>query len=428
MVHINPYHKRFINTPEPTVAPTFAAGSQSAAVPIYGNGGKDFSPNEFNPNNDKDLAGAEEKVAAEAKANADNVSEVSALKDAAAEYLKAHGLDEVHNLKDVSQMTLEEMKEELKSYGVNAGVEKESVIKAELQNAREERAVYDKGSDVVDGHIGTFVQGQSLYCSVLAHLDNMSDEEMQSMVQTKTDTNGQKIYVVTFPSDRCTEGNSVEVTEAELRSGEITVTEESGEQRTLNDFPKGDADVTMITMAFVKRFGTKISDKGAWIYNTENRFAKPGTQPFKDNQFLEDVTDYSTLVGRSINFLNSDELRRKGNDVKSSLENEDLSWIKDNTHRRMVQRSEGFVTTLSDGRKACIARHGILLSDGTKIENFHAMAIKGYDAQTKELIISGSEFNNMTQVRVPVELLQFMETGAPEGFPGVDRTPLPDDE
>lgn len=441
MVHFNPESFRRVQgnpLPQPTVTPQITQSQIKS--PLFGTEAPSPQPT-VPPQTDYSLSKTSEKTTSaqefpdadpdahthvRAEAHQAAIEDLDSTKKAAEEYLKARGLDEVHNLKDISQMTPDEIHEELTTYGVTISSSEERNI-ANLTRARDVRAVHDKGSDDVDGHIGTYIQGQSKYCTVLAHLDNMSDEEIQSMVQTKTDENGQKVYVVTFPSDQGTEGNSVVVTEAELKSGEITVTEGNGEQRTLKDFPKGDADITMITMAYVKRFGSNISDNGAWIFNVENRFAMPGTQQFKDNQFLEDITDYSTLVGRSICFLNEGEIARKGYEVKS-LTNEDLSWISNTTERNSASACAGLVTTLSDGRNVCITKNGIILSDGTKIENYHAMSVKGYDAQTKELIISGSEFNNMTQVRVPVELLKFMETAGHEGFPGVDRTPLPPED
>ena len=53
------------------------------------------------------------------------------------------------------------------------------------------------------------------------------------------------------------------------------------------------------------------------------------------------------------------------------------------------------------------------------------MEIRKYDDTTKELIISGSEFNNMSEVRIPIELLQFYETASLPGTPGVEETPDP---
>ena len=138
----------------------------------------------------------------------------------------------------------------------------------------------------------------------------------------------------------------------------------------------------------------------------------------------EMITDYKSLEGSIVSCLSSDELKRKGFDVKQ-LKSEDLSWIPNKTDRLLAQMSEGFVYTLDNGQRACITPIGIFLENGTKFAQKHAMEIRRYDEKTNELLISGNEFNNMSELRIPTELLQFCETASLPGTPGVDKTPDP---
>lgn len=334
-----------------------------------------------------------------------------------------NGLNEVKNLKDVSQMSKEEVLVELQEYGINIDTNNELKLRSELLAARENRFINDEHSNEIDGHIGTYVQGKSMYCTILSKLDTMSDEQIKSMITHKTNENGEKIYIITFPIDENT-NNSVEVTEAELLSNQITITE-NNTPRIINDFPRGDLDVTLLTMAYVKRFGSNITDNGAWIFQTNNNFRTSEESQLYDNQYLEDMSIEELQQHSTICLLNLDEIQNKGIETHP-LQNEDLSWIENKTYNIMARISEGCIITLSDGIKACISKHGIFLSNGTKISPGHAMAIRGYDESTKELIISGNEFNNATETRIPIELLRFMETASTKETAGVDKTPEPE--
>ena len=54
------------------------------------------------------------------------------------------------------------------------------------------------------------------------------------------------------------------------------------------------------------------------------------------------------------------------------------------------------------------------------------MSIRGYDDATGELVISGSEFNNMSEIRIPGELSRYLEAASTAETPGVANTPEPD--
>jgi hypothetical protein len=109
------------------------------------------------------------------------------------------------DLKDISMMDSEEIKAELVSYGVEISEEnKDNKIKLKnlLINARNIIANEDKNSDIIDFHIGTYTQGKSKYCTVLAQLDTMTDDEIKDMIQIKKDSDNKLSYYVTFPQDK----------------------------------------------------------------------------------------------------------------------------------------------------------------------------------------------------------------------------------
>lgn len=335
------------------------------------------------------------------------------------------GLKEEHNLKDISQMSKEEMIAELQSYGINTENMKEIKIKRTLETAREERIKQDIGSNEVDGHIGTYSQGKSLYCTVLAQIDTLSDEEVAKMYQKepKLDSNGKKYWEVKFP---CDDNNDkiVIITEDELKDQTIVV-DDNGKYREIADFPDGDKDVMLLTMAFVKRFGTHITDNAAWAFQTKNKFVSSSESVYVDNQHLEDFTidDFKNMPSHSqIGLLNREELARKG--IDTSGENLDLSWL---PLQEQISLIEPYATfELSNGIKGCISKGGILLSNGTKIVGFHALSVRRFDEESNELVVSQNEFGNLSELRIPIELARFLETASLPDANGAKRTPIPD--
>ena len=345
--------------------------------------------------------------------------------------LKTDKLAEVKTLKDINLMTMEEMLSELQSYGYeNQDNISERKIKNILAKLRTERTKYDENSDVVDGHIGTYTQGKSYYCSLLAKLDSMDDKQIKDLFvfdegcdfdNPMLDDNGEKYWKIKFPVDIGTE-DFVIITEKELQNRAVTVLE-NGNEREVADFPEGDEDVILLTMAYVKRFGTNITDNGAWLFETQKNFTKPDELTEIDNQHLEDLEDFSRITENyALNLLNKDELERKGISTDSS--SADLSWLSPEQRFNMVEIWGSFV--LSNGIKGCYGKSGILLSDGTKITGFHALSIRGYDEERKEIIISGNDFNNLTETRIPIELAKFLEISSKPNFPGADKTPQPE--
>ena len=343
-------------------------------------------------------------------------------------YREKYNNDQTLALKDISQMSQDEIIAELKEYGIDTENNNIKELKRRLTEQRNNRAIYDSKSDEVDGKIGTFIQtGNNKLCSVLAELMNMNESQIQELYGetgniplAKTDENGEKYWEIQFPIDKGTD-TKIKITEAELKSGQITFTE-NDEERTLGGiFPRGDADVTLLSMAFVKRFGTSILRGGAWAMQTKTKFSQ---EKYYDNQHLELIKNHADLEHSQINMLQIDEIKRKGIECKS-LSKEDLSFIAKEA-KLAVSMSDGLVTTLTDGRKACISKYGIYLSDGTNIEPGHAMSVSKYDSESKELIIISNEFGNLSQLRIPEELLVYFETASLPDTAGVKETPQPE--
>ena len=332
------------------------------------------------------------------------------------------------NLKTASLMSSEEIETELVSYGVEIPEEcKNNIIKlrALLNRVRITIANEDKNSNIVDFHIGTYTQGKSNYCSILAQLDTMSDNEINDMIQTKEDSDNKLSYYITFPKDKWNESATVKITEEELNSWFLTINE-NWQEKIVNDLPKGDKDVTLITMAFIKRFWTKIIDNWARQYDTQNKFREPTEPKLKDNQYFEDIKDYSNLPKHTtIWILNYEEIKRKGIDFRPQTD-EEVSWIKDKITKMEAGKWKwAAIMTLSNGKKACITQGSMYISDWTLIPGGHGMSFRWYDEKTEELIVSWSEFNNISEVRIPKELFIFLETASIEWTPGVDKTPEP---
>lgn len=330
------------------------------------------------------------------------------------------------NLKIVSLMGSEEIKAELKSYGVKFTEKAENNItelRELLRKARNTIANEDKNSDIIDFHIGTFIQQEhSKYCSVLAQLDSMTDDEIKDMIEISDDKSS---YHITFPN-----GDSTVITEEQLNSWSVTV---DWENKILNDLPKGDKDVRLITMAYVQTFWTHIVSNWERQYKVENIFRKPTEPKLMDNQHFEDIQDYTKLSQYWINTIavqNNDELKRKGFEFKLHTE-EEVRWIKDElTISEAIGKGWkiskwAIIMTLSNGKNICITASCIYISDWTQIPREHAMAIRWYDEKTEELIVTESEYNNISELRIPKELFVFLETASIEWTPGVDKTTQP---
>lgn len=305
-------------------------------------------------------------------------------------FVKKYGLkdfDEVKNLKDVSQMSNEEIIQELSQYNIKYSEEDD--LKELLNNVREEISAYDKNSNVVDGHIGTFVQNrENNMCTVLSVLETMSDEQIKQMYKQKVDENGKIYYEVTFPQDKNTNKNVI-VTQEEINNMSIKISQENGKELEVLGFSTGDADITMLEMAYIKRFGTDTFDNGSDIEISRRKFSEKDNKPIIRNTNLEKIDNFDNLPqNTTISLLYINEILEKGID---SL-------------------------VLSDGRSLKFADGGLKLSDGTEIHGNHAMSVRGFDKEKQELIVSGNSFNSSTELRIPKELLKFFAMSLPEDF------------
>lgn len=335
------------------------------------------------------------------------------------------------DLKDISMMSPEKIKEELESYGVKIAKKEENNIinlRLLLKSARNTIANEDKNSNIIDFHIGTFTQQEhSKYCAVLAQLDSMTDDEIKDMIEISDDKSS---YHIIFPN-----GDSTVITEEQLNSWSVTV---DWENKILDDLPKGDKDVRLITMAYVQIFWTYIVGNWERQYKVQNKFKKATEPKLMDNQHFENIQDYTKLSQYWINTIsvqNNDELKRKGFEFKFRTK-EEVSRIKDKgTLNEAIGKKWdiikwdinkwAFITTLSNGKNICITASCVYISDWTQIPRGHAMSIRWYDEKTEELIVTESEYNNISELRIPKELFVFLETASTEWTPGVDKTPQP---
>lgn len=302
-----------------------------------------------------------------------------------AEYgLKDKNLPEMKGLKDLNTMTKEELLAEYKSYGLTPQKDNIKAMQRELYSIRKEAAQYDKGSDEVDGHIGSFVQGDHNDCTLLEILEGMSDEQVRSLYKKKTDDNGKVYYEVTFPQDKAG-GQSVVVTQEEIDSGSVTV-EENGKPVTYTDLAKGDKDVNMFEIAFIKRFGGAVFKNGAYLYETKNKFTENDKDKLTYNKQQLTEQDLENLPQNTIAALmdQNDKAKHGIKDEPFTLEN-----------------GKTFTFDIDFGNPE-IGR-SIKLSDGTTIDGGHAYSVHRYDKATKEVIL-GDSGNATFEIRVPYDL------------------------
>lgn len=300
--------------------------------------------------------------------------------------LKNKNLPETKTLKDAEQMSNEEIIEELKQYGIDEISTNRKKLLNTLKDVRTQRAIIDENSDIIDGHIGTYTQPEyNNMCTLLAQLDTMTDEEISELYQEKIDINGNKYYEVKFPGAQ----QAVIVSAEEIENAEITITE-NNKERVFSDFTKGDADVRMFEMAFIKAFGPEVMDTGDWPFNTQNRLNQDYSRPYNYTQNAENITDYKSIPRNAIfSVLTSDEQSDK------------------NLPKELI---------LSNGQKLNINQFNeIVISDenGTsyKVVGGHALQFRGYNEATNEIILSGNSMNNLSEIRLPADpkLLQYFQ-------------------
>ena len=305
---------------------------------------------------------------------------------------------ETKHLKDISQMSEEEIINELTSYGIPIQNNKKSALKRALESAREQRILSDENSSVVDGHIGTYIQPEgNKSCTILAHLDTLTDEEVQNMYKKRIDNDGNVVYDVTLTKDNG-EKVTVTVTEKEIYDGEIEINED-GIKKTISNFTSGDADVRMFEMAYVKAMGSEITQLGEWAYKTQNRLNNTNST-FSYRQDLEKIKDFSTIPRNSIISL-LDEDERKQKNLPDSI-----TFAKENGENVELKMTPFGLRITQNGSTIDVAPA-------------HAIQIKGYNKEDNTLTISGNNFENMSELKIPAypEVLAYFELDTIYGKP-----------
>ena len=291
-------------------------------------------------------------------------------------------------MKDASQMNIRDIKAELKSYGVpqnELDIMSHNDAKNLLSDLREQRVLHDENSDVVDFKIGTYAQGDNNLCTFLATISTFTPEQLKDMCKKKTDEVGNVYYEVTFPNDKIS-GISVTVSEKELNDGEVTF-EEKGVTRTVSNLPEGDKDVTLLTMAFMKRFGYEVYRYGAFQDKIKDMFRAPGETLYRDATDLTEESIRNLPKNSAVSLLCDVDLEK--NDLSTST----------------IELPGGITGTFT-GRT-------LELSNGTTIRRYHSFAFKGIDPVTNEIILTGNEFTNTSELRLPISMAPYFETAMP---------------
>lgn len=333
-------------------------------------------------------------------------------------------LKEQTNLKPTEIMTREEIIAEIQKYDENFSPSestKTSLITKTLENFRLNNNLTDENSDIVDRHIGTFNQGSLGSCTLLSQLCGMSDDDMKKIIQEKSDDNG-TYYEVTFPMDANDSSKKIRVSSDEILNNEIIVNY-NGKDYPVSGFSSGDADVTLMEMAFIKRFGINGFAIGIDSKNTHNIFTYPDETKSESEQNITEEKLQSTtratlqmkdyrLLDDSFSYLNR----------FTSQNNISVEWGLDSSQRKICEetlKNLGVDTSkykeLSDaefldetekylGDNYNFAGH-LKLSNGIKLLENHAYAFKSYNPETKEVTIANPHKNN-EDIVIPYDIAE----------------------
>ena len=358
---------------------------------------------------------------------------------------------EQKNLKMIETMSREEVIQELQEYDNTFKAEDSTgleVLRKFLQEAREYNIINDKQSDVVDHHVGTFMQGSHGTCTVLSKINGLSDETLNKIFHEEPEGSGN--YRVTFPLDYGNEEKSVIITKEELEKGEVII-----ENILLNDFSSGDKDVTLLEMAFMKRFGTYISLSGADIKLIEEIFTFPEdkgervlpgeqrgvesyhitedkiTQALRDGNHpivtitmasrlpadfsYKDVAEVKTNNGETFTASwgfasQSDETDARTN-LKRLLGKDSpiYSQIDNMPTGEFMDLANKFVGAEFDDGAGGTQLYGfmgaIMLSNGASVSEAHALSIVDYNPETKTVMIANPNYNSAL-IPVPLEVME----------------------
>ncbi|MBR6098711.1 hypothetical protein IKP85_03085 [bacterium] len=310
-------------------------------------------------------------------------------------------------------------------------------LRKQVSGLRAKRNMIDKNSDIVDFHIGTFNQGGLGSCSMLAQLNGLSDEQLKRIIKKKTDNNGKIYYEVTFPIDAGTK-NSVIVTEAELSNREITVTD--GKQtQTVSAFSTGDTDVTLMEMAYIKRFGINPVVNGGDFKFLNDIFT------FPDENRTHVGTSYEVTEDKLIKAMRNGEHLSLGlhhtsrlpgdfsyTDSTRTVSGITTQWKYEGKNERadVLSRLKAMLEKYgSNGDKVDISEYEKMsdaelmdatyrfvsqdfwftarleLSNGYSIIEDHAYSLKAYDPVKKELTLVNPH-NSNEDIIIPLEIAQ----------------------
>ena len=304
-------------------------------------------------------------------------------------------LKEDRHLKDATQMNNADIEQELSTYGFSKSeilnLKKNNKLQETLVQTRKRLVLYDKNSDKVDWHIGTHYQGSGNICTLLAFIDTMTSSQLHELYSQKKDNNGQIYYEFIFPQDR--ESNKVTiVTEEEFKKGEITTFNNKGEPDVLLGLPIGDKDTTLIVMAFLKRFGSKVYHSGAKGADIQNAF--------KTNQETK--------------FIKKSDLTP--DDLKNLPPNSTIDCLNyaDFFEKDLVTNGDDNYIYLKDDLKINLNKFKVEFPNGTTIEMNHSYSVRKYDEKTEELIITGNEFTSASELRLPIKYAKYFNTAIKE--------------
>ena len=311
----------------------------------------------------------------------------------------------------------------------------DAILRKDLETARLLRSKIDAGSDKIDYHIGTFNQGGFGTCAMLSQLNGLSDDVLHRMIKEKIDENGKKYYEVTFPIDS-DKNISVKVTEEELSSRSMVVSNGDVSQE-ISGFSEGDLDVSLIEMAFLKRFGINTSLNGVDIKFANDIFTYPeenNPHVGTDYEITEDKIqnaiarhEHATVTIKHTSHLPGDFSYNRpiecsngstaswvftGSDRDQALENlenmlkkyssedsVDMSAYEQMSDAELMDATHRFVS-------ADYGFYGsIQLSNGCTIMENHAYTLKGYDPATKELILA-NPYKSNEDIRVGIEIAE----------------------
>ena len=283
-------------------------------------------------------------------------------------------LPERKNLKDFFQMNDNDIREELYSYGLDSvtvtSLNGSFRMHEAIIQGRKQVIDSDEGSNVIDWHIGTWSQNDNLICTLLAFIEGLKDEQLKN-IYTEVKAQDQTYYEVTFPRDKDSE-QKVKVTMDELLGKTPMFLPDT--------MPSGDLDVTLLTIAYFKRFGTEIVTRGASGKDVLNNF------------YGDSIYDCDNMI--------------------DPYDLESVGYIWSLLYPYEIDEYKGleFPYSLQDGKTLNWSGKFYTLSDGARIMRIHSFCYHGYDPTTDEIILTGNELTSISQLRLPSELADFFET------------------